>query len=98
MVFFIEKKAYTESSQIWQEGFCAETGGGVILTVMAWFGIHVSTAHSICGAIMSAGATKRLSAVRWGLGKRMVYAWIITIPAAAAISGLVSYYYKNDNK
>jgi inorganic phosphate transporter, PiT family len=70
------------------QGFCAETGGGVILTAMAWFGIPVSTTHSISGAIMGAGATKRFSAVRWGLGKRIVYAWIITIPAAAAIAAL----------
>jgi inorganic phosphate transporter, PiT family len=55
---------------------------------MAWFGIPVSTTHSISGAIMGAGATKRFSAVRWGLGKRIVYAWIITIPAAAAIAAL----------
>jgi inorganic phosphate transporter, PiT family len=70
------------------QGFCAETGGGVILTAMAWFGIPVSTTHSISGAIMGAGATKRFSAVRWGLGKRIVYAWIITIPATAAIAAL----------
>ena len=70
------------------QGFCAETGGGVILTAMAWFGIPVSTTHSISGAIMGAGATKRFSAVRWGLGRRIVYAWIITIPAAAAIAAL----------
>src|ERR671933_351685 len=70
------------------QGFCAETGGGVILTAMAWFGIPVSTTHSISGAIMGAGATKRFSAVRWGLGKRIVYAWIITIPASAAIAAL----------
>lgn len=70
------------------QGFCAETGGGVILTAMAWFGIPVSTTHSISGAIMGAGATKRFSAVRWGLGRRIVYAWIITIPASAAVAAL----------
>jgi len=69
------------------QGFCAETGGGVILTSMAWLGIPVSTTHAISGAIMGAGASKRLSAVRWGIGKRIVYAWIITIPASAAIAG-----------
>jgi inorganic phosphate transporter, PiT family len=52
---------------------------------MAWFGIPVSTTHAISGAIMGTGATKRLSAVRWGVGKRIVYAWIITIPASASI-------------
>ncbi len=68
------------------QGFCAETGGGAILTSMAWLGIPVSTTHAISGAIMGVGATKRLSAVRWGVGRRIVYAWIITIPASAAIS------------
>lgn len=72
------------------QGFCAETGGGVILTSMAWFGIPVSTTHAIAGGIMGVGATKRLSAVRWGVGKRIVYAWIITIPASAAVATLVS--------
>jgi inorganic phosphate transporter, PiT family len=71
------------------QGFCAETGGGVILTSMAWLGIPVSTTHAIAGAIMGVGATKRLSAVRWGIGKRIIYAWIITIPASAAVAGLV---------
>lgn len=68
------------------QGFCAETGGGAILTTMAWFGIPVSTTHAISGAIMGAGSTKRFSAVRWGLGRRIVYAWIITIPASAGIA------------
>jgi PiT family inorganic phosphate transporter len=72
------------------QGFCAETGGGVILTSMAWFGIPVSTTHAIAGGIMGVGATKRLSAVRWGVGKRIVYAWIITIPASAAVAAAVS--------
>jgi len=56
---------------------------------MAWLGIPVSTTHAIAGAIMGVGATKRLSAVRWGIGKRIVYAWIITIPASAAVAALV---------
>ncbi len=68
------------------QGFCAETGGGAILTSMAWLGIPVSTTHAISGAIMGVGATKRFSAVRWGLGKRIIYAWLITIPASAAIA------------
>ncbi|HEX6379279.1 MAG TPA: inorganic phosphate transporter [Nitrososphaeraceae archaeon] len=72
------------------QGFCAETGGGVILTSMAWFGIPVSTTHAIAGGIMGVGATKRLSAVRWGVGKRIVYAWIITIPASAGVAALIS--------
>jgi inorganic phosphate transporter, PiT family len=71
------------------QGFCAETGGGAILTSMAWLGIPVSTTHAISGAIMGVGATKRLSAVRWGVGKRLIYAWIITIPASAGIAAVV---------
>jgi PiT family inorganic phosphate transporter len=55
---------------------------------MAWLGIPVSTTHAISGAIMGVGATKRLSAVRWGVGKRLIYAWIITIPASAAVAAL----------
>jgi PiT family inorganic phosphate transporter len=71
------------------QGFCAETGGGAILTSMAWLGIPVSTTHAISGGIMGAGATKRLSAVRWGVGKRLIYAWIITIPASAGIAAIM---------
>jgi PiT family inorganic phosphate transporter len=71
------------------QGFCAETGGGVILAVMAWLGIPVSTTHAISGAIMGVGATRRLSAVRWGVGRRIIYAWIITIPASAAIAAVI---------
>jgi inorganic phosphate transporter, PiT family len=71
------------------QGFCAETGGGAILASMAWLGIPVSTTHAISGAIMGVGATKRFSAVRWGVGKHLIYAWIITIPASAAVSALV---------
>jgi inorganic phosphate transporter, PiT family len=71
------------------QGFCAETGGGVILTAMAGLGIPVSTTQAISGAIMGVGSTRRLSAVRWGIGKRIVYAWLITIPASAAIASIV---------
>jgi PiT family inorganic phosphate transporter len=70
------------------QGF-AETGGGAILTSIAWLGIPVSTTHAISGAIMGVGATKRLSAVRWGVGKRLIYAWIITIPASAGMAAIV---------
>ena len=68
------------------QGFCAETGGGVILTAMAALGIPVSTTHAISGAIMGVGSTRRLSTVRWGVGKRIVSAWLITIPASASNS------------
>ncbi|HSA75654.1 MAG TPA: inorganic phosphate transporter, partial [Candidatus Nitrosocosmicus sp.] len=70
------------------QGFCAETGGGVILAMMAGLGIPVSTTHAISGAIMGVGASRRLSAVRWGIGRRIIYAWIITIPASAVIAAL----------
>ncbi|MGZ5550426.1 MAG: anion permease, partial [Nitrososphaeraceae archaeon] len=76
------------------QGFCAETGGGVILTAMAWLGIPVSTTHAITGAIMGIGTTRRLSAVRWGIGKKIIYAWIITIPASAGIGALVLLLFK----
>lgn len=71
------------------QGFCAETSGGVILFFMARLGIPVSTTHAIAGSIMGVGATKRLSAVRWGVGRSMIYAWLITIPASAAMGGIV---------
>jgi PiT family inorganic phosphate transporter len=68
------------------QGFAAETGGASILAILAWLGIPASTTHAISGAIMGAGAVKRMSAVRWGIGKRIVWAWIITIPASAAVA------------
>jgi PiT family inorganic phosphate transporter len=72
------------------QGFAAETGGGVVLTLMAAQGIPVSTTHAISASIMGVGATHRLSAVRWGVGRRIVGAWVLTIPAAALIS-FISY-------
>jgi inorganic phosphate transporter, PiT family len=56
---------------------------------MAGLGIPVSTTQAISGAIMGVGSTRRLSAVRWGIGKRIVYAWLITIPASAAIASII---------
>ncbi len=70
------------------DGFCAETAGGVTLLLTAYWGIAVSTTHTIAGAIMGVGATKRLSAVRWGVAGRMIWAWIFTIPASAIIAAL----------
>ncbi|NUN69664.1 MAG: inorganic phosphate transporter [Bacteroidetes bacterium] len=72
-------------------GFAAETSGAITLLVTAFSGIAVSTTHVISGAIMGVGATKRFSAVRWGLASNIILAWIITIPAAAGI-GAVSYW------
>ena len=69
-------------------GFCAETAGAFTLLITAFSGIAVSTTHTITGAIMGVGATKRMSAVKWGLAGRIVVAWVITIPAAALVSAL----------
>jgi PiT family inorganic phosphate transporter len=69
------------------QGFCAETGAASMIAVATHFGIPVSTTHTVSGAIMGVGATKRLSAVRWGVGRRIFIAWILTIPASATISG-----------
>ena len=69
-------------------GFCAETAGALTLWGTALAGIPVSTTHTITGAIVGVGATHRLSAVRWGVATRIVWAWILTIPAAAAVSML----------
>jgi PiT family inorganic phosphate transporter len=68
------------------QGFCAETSGGVVLASMAALGIPVSTTHVISSSIMGVGATDKLSAVRWGIARKIVGAWILTIPAAAFIS------------
>jgi len=70
-------------------GSCAETAGAVTLLGTALWGIPVSTTHTITGAIMGVGATHRLSAVRWGVANRIVWAWVLTIPASAAVAALV---------
>ncbi len=69
-------------------GFCAETGGAMAIMIATHFGIPVSTTHTITGSIMGVGATQRLSAVRWGIARRIVWAWVITIPAAATIAAI----------
>jgi len=76
------------------DGFCAEAGAAVTLFVSSAFGIPVSTTHTITGAIMGIGSLKRLSAVRWGVAGRIVWAWIITIPCSAAISALAYFLVK----
>ena len=70
------------------QGFCAETGGAITLFLATWLGIPVSTTHTITGAIVGVGAAKRMSAVRWGVANNIVIAWIITIPASAALAAL----------
>ncbi len=67
-------------------GFCAETGGAITLFTASAFGIPVSTTHTITGAIMGVGAVHRLSAVRWGVAGRIVWAWVMTIPASALVA------------
>ena len=69
-------------------GFCAETGGGVTILALAHWGIPVSTTHTITGAIVGVGATKGTRAVRWGVAGRIIWAWIFTIPASAAVAAL----------
>ncbi len=71
-------------------GFCAETGGAMSILLATGLGIPVSTTHTISGAIVGVGATTRLSAVRWGVAGQMIWAWILTIPAAAFVAA-VSY-------
>jgi PiT family inorganic phosphate transporter len=67
-------------------GFCAETAGATSLFFATHLGIPVSTTHTITGAIVGVGATRRLSAVRWGVAGRIVWAWVLTIPASAAVA------------
>jgi inorganic phosphate transporter, PiT family len=69
-------------------GFCAETGGALVILAASQFGIPVSTTHTITGSIVGVGATNRLSAVRWGLAGRIVWAWVLTIPASALMAAL----------
>ena len=69
-------------------GFCAELSGATTLIGTALFGIPVSTTHTITGAIMGVGATSRLSAVRWGVAREIIIAWILTIPMSALIAAL----------
>ncbi|CAK7027866.1 Low-affinity inorganic phosphate transporter 1 [Saezia sanguinis] len=69
-------------------GFCAETGGAMTLFIATFFGIPVSTTHTITGAIVGVGSTQRASAVRWGVAGTIVWAWIFTIPASALIAAL----------
>ncbi len=68
-------------------GFAAETAGGLTLVMNAKFGIPVSTTHTITGAIVGVGASRCLTAVRWGVTRRIVVAWVLTIPGAALIGG-----------
>jgi inorganic phosphate transporter, PiT family len=72
-------------------GFCAETAGAATLFFATHWGIPVSTTHTITGAIMGVGSARRLSAVKWGMSMRIVWAWVLTIPAAAGVAA--GFYY-----
>ena len=72
-------------------GFCAETGGAISILFASFLGVPVSTTHTITGAIIGVGSTTSFSSVRWGVAGRIVWAWILTIPAAALISALCQY-------
>ena len=69
-------------------GFCAETGGAITLFLATMLGIPVSTTHTITGAIIGVGSTRRASAVRWGVAGNIVWAWVLTIPASACVAAL----------
>ena len=69
-------------------GFCAETGGAITLFLATALGIPVSTTHTITGAIVGVGSTRRASAVRWGVAGNIVWAWIFTIPASAFVASI----------
>ena len=72
-------------------GFAAETAGAISLFTATALGVPVSTTHTITGAIVGVGSTRRLSAVRWGIAGRIVWAWVLTIPAAALIAAATFY-------
>ncbi len=70
-------------------GFCAQTAAAMSIIGASLGGIPVSTTHTITGAIVGVGATKRLTAVRWGVAGRIVWAWILTIPLSALMSSIL---------
>ena len=70
------------------QGFCAETGGAATLFLATWLGIPVSTTHTITGSIVGVGAARRISAVRWNVASNIVFAWLVTMPAAALVAAL----------
>ncbi|MGI4748769.1 MAG: inorganic phosphate transporter [Janthinobacterium lividum] len=73
------------------QGFCAETGGAIALFGATWLGIPVSTTHTVTGSIVGVGAARRPSAVRWGIARSIVVAWVVTLPASALV-GAVFYW------
>ena len=76
------------------QGFCAETGGGIVLAFVTAFGVPVSTTHAISGSIMGVGATRGYTAVKWGIVRRIVVAWVLTIPLTAGFAFLTFLLYR----
>jgi len=76
------------------DGFCAESGAAIMLFFSSMVGVPVSTTHTITGAIMGVGALRRMSAVRWGVAGRIVWAWVLTIPLSALISAATFVLYR----
>ncbi|KAF5033713.1 Phosphate transporter family protein [anaerobic digester metagenome] len=72
-------------------GFAAETSAAMVITGASLFGAPISTTHTISACVFGVGATKRLSAVRWGIAGNLVVAWVLTIPASALIAGATFY-------
>ena len=72
-------------------GFCAETGGAMTLFLATALGIPVSTTHTITGAIVGVGSTRKKSSVRWGIASSIVWAWVLTIPCSALIAAVFWY-------
>src|SRR5512136_1259410 len=72
-------------------GFCAETGGGATIVFLSFLGIPLSTTHTITGAIIGVGSIRRISAVRWGIARNIIWAWILTIPCSAAMAAILEY-------
>jgi PiT family inorganic phosphate transporter len=70
------------------QGFCAETGGALALFGATWLGVPVSTTHTVTGSVVGVGAARRTSAVRWGVARSIMVAWVITLPASAAVGAI----------
>jgi PiT family inorganic phosphate transporter len=73
------------------QGFSASAGGSIMLFAASYLGIPVSTTHTITGCVIGAGAARRASAVRWGIARNVMIAWIITIPASATVAAVFYY-------
>jgi inorganic phosphate transporter, PiT family len=76
------------------QGFCAETGGGATIVFLSLLGIPLSTTHTITGAIVGAGSVHRWSAVRWGIARSIVWAWVLTIPCSAIFGALLEWTFR----